>query len=73
MYVNNICGTENVAAWWCSMPVTADGHQDANLQWPNIQISSKYIKLYMYQMWHFYHKMNNRLAMLAMLITLNHT
>ena len=38
------------------------GNQDANLQWPNIQISSKYIKLCVYQIWCLYHKMNNMLA-----------
>ena len=39
------------------------GHQDASLQWPNIQISSKYIHLCVYQIWCLYDKMNNRLAM----------
>ena len=39
------------------------GNQDANSQWPNIQISSKYMKLCVYQIWCLYHKMNNMLAM----------
>ena len=39
------------------------GNQEANSQWPNIQISSKYMKLCVYQIWCLYHKMNNMLAM----------
>ena len=39
------------------------GNQDANSQWPNIQSSSKYMKLCVYQIWCLYHKMNNMLAM----------
>jgi len=39
------------------------GNQDANLQWPNTQISSAYIKLCVYQIWCLYHKINNMLAM----------
>ena len=33
------------------------GNQDANSQWPNIHISSKYMTLCVYQIWCLYHKM----------------
>ena len=64
LYVNNICSAENMetAAW--GWPNGFHGHRNANLQRPNIQISSQYIKLFMLQIWRFYHKMNNRLAVL---------
>ena len=41
------------------------GNQNANLQWPNIQISSEYIKMYVHQIWCFYHKMNNCYDMMS--------
>ena len=41
------------------------GNHNANLQWPNIQISSEYIKMYVHQIWCFYHKMNNCYEMMS--------
>lgn len=63
----NICGTGDKETLACCtknyMPVIAGshGHQNANLQWSSIQFVSKYIFLYMYQIWLFN---ENRFVML---------
>lgn len=62
LYVNYMCRAENMITVSWGQSVTT-GYKNANLQWANIQISSRYIKLYMCQIWHFYYKMNHKLAM----------
>ena len=57
LYVNNSCpeNMETAALGWQTnvyanaaaiLEIGCHGNQNANLQWPNIQITSKYIKLF---------------------------